>query len=425
MSAMAAQASGLTADLAAQAQAAAEAADRQARLNTLLGVVLPRPAPARAQAQEAPPALDTESRAADIAAYGAELDRLQAKFDPLFAASQRYNTGLSEIAAAERAGTLSGGRLEAAIEGVTAAYVATGAPLKSMVSDSANATLRLVAQTQAAERAAEVQSRLNAALKVPLPVQAVPRSVDPVPVLDAERRASVAAYGAEIDRLREKYDPLYAAARRYAEALDEINAAQRIGALDTAQAAGGGFPQGTDGGAAGEARYLVATGDQLRVADAIHPLRPVTALVIVAAPVPFPVPFVIQPAVPVPVAAQAAVRLALDAVFLAKASPLGGAMQTVAFLQAIAAVPGMPEFTLQSPAAAIVAPVGSLPVESVTRRCGRSMTRKVCTSVKSSSRLGPQTAVWVPPTLRSTSISTTPGVSSRIVNQTFCFSASV
>ena len=67
MAAMAAQVSGLTADLDAQAQAAARAAaSYQEQLNRSLGITLPRQAPARPL--EPLPALDTESRAADIAA---------------------------------------------------------------------------------------------------------------------------------------------------------------------------------------------------------------------------------------------------------------------------------------------------------------------------------------------------------------------
>ena len=308
LSAMASGVSALTSSLAAQAQAAERAAGYQTRLNAALGVVLPRPEPIREAVREADlPALDTASRAADVAAYGAELNRLRAKFDPLFAASRRYEASLDEIAAAERIGALSaqqaaaaterltaafadanrpvdaqaeaarrlaaeldglrdkydpavaasqrygaglaeiarlqdagllGARqAEAAIEGVTQAYVATGAPLRAMADNADAATLRLVAQAQAAERAAEVQGKLNAALKVPMPVQAAPQTSGATPTLDAEGRASVAAYGAEIDRLREKYDPLYAAAKRYSAALDEISAAERIGALTTAQSA--------------------------------------------------------------------------------------------------------------------------------------------------------------------------------------------
>lgn len=45
-----------------------------------------------------------------------------------------------------------------------------------------------------------------------------------------------------------------------------------------------GLPQGTNGVASGETRAVVATGDQLKIADYIYPLRPVTALVYALSP---------------------------------------------------------------------------------------------------------------------------------------------
>lgn len=54
--------------------------------------------------------------------------------------------------------------------------------------------------------------------------------------------------------------------------------------MDVAEAAFGGFPQGTNGVAAGETRDSAATGDQLVVANVIYPLRNTTALVYVNAP---------------------------------------------------------------------------------------------------------------------------------------------
>lgn len=55
-----------------------------------------------------------EDRAADVAAYGAELDRLQAKYDPLFAAEQRYRIELEEISTAHRVGAIDATRMAAA-----------------------------------------------------------------------------------------------------------------------------------------------------------------------------------------------------------------------------------------------------------------------------------------------------------------------
>jgi uncharacterized phage protein gp47/JayE len=136
---------------------------------------------------------------------------------------------------------------------------------------------------------------------------------------------------------------------------------------DLAEAASGGFPQGTDGVSASEARDTPATGDQLVVADALHWLRPVTALVYHCAPIPQLTTFNFKTQALVSQAVRAAAVAALDAVFLALADPLGGVLDTDAFETTVAAVPGMPRFTMTTPADEFSAPVGYLPVRgSVT-----------------------------------------------------------
>ena len=47
--------------------------------------------------------------------------------------------------------------------------------------------------------------------------------------------ASASAIGKEMDRLRAKYDPVFAASKRYEAALEELNRAQKVGALSTRQ----------------------------------------------------------------------------------------------------------------------------------------------------------------------------------------------
>ncbi|WP_025320632.1 phage tail length tape measure family protein [Granulibacter bethesdensis] len=61
-------------------------------------------------------------RAADIAAYGSELDRLRARFNPLFAASRQYEDVLNEIERAEKIGALSAIEAAAARDRETAAF---------------------------------------------------------------------------------------------------------------------------------------------------------------------------------------------------------------------------------------------------------------------------------------------------------------
>lgn len=132
--------------------------------------------------------------------------------------------------------------------------------------------------------------------------------------------------------------------------------------LDLAEAAHAGFPQGTNGVATLETRGTAATGDQLVVANALYPLRPVTAMVFVAAPSPSSVNFTIHSASTVSSPVRTAVAAAIDAAFISYASPLGTELNFGAFEAAIAAVSGMPAFTLEAPVAPVTASLGSLPV---------------------------------------------------------------
>lgn len=64
--------------------------------------------------------------------------------------------------------------------------------------------------------------------------------------------------------------------------------------LDSANAAQGGLPQGNNGCATNETRYTTASGDQLRVANALWNEQPVTPLVLIMSPVLQPTDFVIS-----------------------------------------------------------------------------------------------------------------------------------
>ncbi|MEJ0012787.1 MAG: phage tail length tape measure family protein [Bauldia sp.] len=64
----------------------------------------------------------TAQRAADIAAYGQELDRVRGKFNPLFAAGQEYKARLLEISEAAKVGAISERERAAAIERTKAAF---------------------------------------------------------------------------------------------------------------------------------------------------------------------------------------------------------------------------------------------------------------------------------------------------------------
>ncbi|MCX7275521.1 MAG: phage tail length tape measure family protein, partial [Burkholderiales bacterium] len=160
-------------------------------------------------------------RAADIAAYGAGLDRLQASFNPLFGNMRRYETTLADIARAERVGAIASGEAVVARQRAFASYeqqISANAGLAESYSQLGIAMVRLVDVQQAANRGAGVAA--------PLAGEAL-----------AARGADVAAYGAELDRLRAKFDPLFAVSRTYETTLAEIAQAERVGAISATVAA--------------------------------------------------------------------------------------------------------------------------------------------------------------------------------------------
>jgi uncharacterized phage protein gp47/JayE len=137
--------------------------------------------------------------------------------------------------------------------------------------------------------------------------------------------------------------------------------------MDEAEAAHGGFPQGTDGVATNETRDVAATGDQLTLANYIYPLRPVTALVYAVAPVANPIAFRITG---VAVGLQPEVEAAIDDLFLQKGTPggvllpdgsTGGKVELKDLWAAVTAVAGIGDFDIVTPAADIVSASGLLP----------------------------------------------------------------
>lgn len=141
--------------------------------------------------------------------------------------------------------------------------------------------------------------------------------------------------------------------------------------LDIAEAAHGGFPQGTNGVSqndhgpnAGAPRGTVATGDQLTVADAICLEQPVTALVYVLAPLPQPVNFTISGISAASDVTKTAVGAAIAAVFAEFATiNAGPSTLNLNYIEsAIDTVPGTAGFVIVSPVGNITTPSGSLPV---------------------------------------------------------------
>ncbi len=143
--------------------------------------------------------------------------------------------------------------------------------------------------------------------------------------------------------------------------------------LDTAEAAAGGFPQGTNGVAANEPRAAAATGDQLTVANAILSEQPVTALVYVCAPEAAAQNFSITGLGAANTAAnQALMTTALQEMFVqlgnvgGTVNPESGAawpsIQPNDWYGALQAITGLSNFDVVTPAAPITVAAGQLPV---------------------------------------------------------------
>lgn len=125
--------------------------------------------------------------------------------------------------------------------------------------------------------------------------------------------------------------------------------------------ASGGFPVGSNGSATAETRYHNATGDQLRVADALYDEQPVTALLIVCSPATQPVDFVISGLGGNNTTAnQQSITAALSDVFLRISQP-GGTVYPSSWNAALDAL-SLSQYEIISPISPVVAGTGSLPV---------------------------------------------------------------
>lgn len=139
--------------------------------------------------------------------------------------------------------------------------------------------------------------------------------------------------------------------------------------LDQAESGNNGFPVGTNGvsqydpGPGGVPRGVVATGDQLTVANALITEQPVTALVYVCGPTPNTINFTFSGIGTPPTATQQAIAQAIQAVFLEQGSPIAGTSVALSSIEsAVAAIAGTSGFVINSPTGNIANVTGELPV---------------------------------------------------------------
>lgn len=123
--------------------------------------------------------------------------------------------------------------------------------------------------------------------------------------------------------------------------------------LDNAQVLHGGFPQGTNGvsqndkGPKGLPRGVVATGDQLVLADAIVSEEPVTALVYACAPIPNTLSFVISGLSAASTATRAGIASAISDVFFRNGDPRAGTINRSDIGDAISSVASTSGYVLE------------------------------------------------------------------------------
>ncbi|EAA8715995.1 baseplate J/gp47 family protein [Salmonella enterica subsp. enterica serovar Pomona] len=132
-----------------------------------------------------------------------------------------------------------------------------------------------------------------------------------------------------------------------------------------------GFPVGTDGVATKETyHYGKATGDQLRVADYIFPLRPATTLVWACSPLQNVIDFDIGGIPDVGADVVAAIESAIDEVFFDDGVP-GGKIFLSDLSLAIGAIDGTRGFVLNQPSGTYIQlKAGALPVRGQIRFTG-------------------------------------------------------
>lgn len=150
-----------------------------------------------ALARQRQQALSTIAALKGIGAEAAALDALRLKYDPLYAASIKYQQALAEIEKAENAGALAADRAFAARRRAASVYDQDVAAVGARETNGGRQALAIVgSQTVVPNRAADIQ-----------------------------------AYAASLDQLRAKYNPLYSTIQQYKVAQAEIRQAHAVGAL--------------------------------------------------------------------------------------------------------------------------------------------------------------------------------------------------
>ena len=195
---------------------------------------------------------------ADFDAYGAALDKMRAKYNPLFATINAYKLALADIRKAHAVGAISADEMAAAISRERQASLASIAAVKGpgaaaqqkAEADAYAASLEklraqynpLFAAIQSYKQAlsgvrqAHAMGAISAdemAAAITRERQASLASIAAIkgPGAAAQQKAEADAYAASLDRLRAKYNPLFATINAYKLALADIRKAHAVGAI--------------------------------------------------------------------------------------------------------------------------------------------------------------------------------------------------
>lgn len=171
-----------------------------------------------------------------LADSGGILGRLSRQYVDGFASAQRFDKAIRDLGRGIETGNVSMGQAQSIVDGVykkfnlaadangllekgQAALAAIVGTTNSKLTAQAEVIARAMAATQQLVAAQQAQAAINARLGVSGDFGGAARGED------------VAAYGAELDRLRAKYSPMFAAQQSYVKALEDIRAANRVGAI--------------------------------------------------------------------------------------------------------------------------------------------------------------------------------------------------
>jgi len=171
-----------------------------------------------------------------ISQAGDVLTRLSRNYVEGFGSAERFTRAVNTLGRGIETGNVPMERAEAILDGIYRKFnlTADAAQLASAGHDKlSQAVQRLNARYQAtaqlADRAADAQRRSAAAGDFQTGINS---SLGVRDNFDTARRgADVAAYGAELDRLRAKYNPLFSVIRQYRSEISDVREANRLGAI--------------------------------------------------------------------------------------------------------------------------------------------------------------------------------------------------